>query len=103
MTNVSSIDHADHDQKSDLWLAESASSAEGVRGAVGFRKMKDSAVFATGQPTEEGLSTILKAVHERCPTVNTIVWVCLREEPLVMINGKLVPSFKADIRLSILP
>ena len=50
--------------------------------------MKDSAVFATGQPTEEGLLTILKAVHERCPTVSTIVWVCLREEPLVMINGK---------------
>jgi hypothetical protein len=75
-------------QKSDLWLAESALSSEGVRGAVGFRKMKDSAVFATGQPTEEGLSTILKAVHKRCPTVSTIVWVCLREEPLVMINGK---------------
>lgn len=75
-------------QKSDLWKAESASSSEGVRGAVGFRKMKDSAVFATGQPTEEGLLTILKAVHERCPTVSTIVWVCLREEPLVMINGK---------------
>jgi hypothetical protein len=34
-------------QKSDLWLAESALSSEGVRGAVGFRKMKDSAVFAT--------------------------------------------------------
>jgi hypothetical protein len=75
-------------QKSDLWLAESASSSEGVRGAVGVRMMKGSAVFATGQPTQEGLSTILTAVHERCPTVSTIVWVCLREEPLVMINGE---------------
>ena len=49
--------------------------------------MKDSAVFATGQPTQDGLETIIKAVHEKCPTVNNIVWVCLREEPLVMING----------------
>lgn len=74
-------------QKSDLWLTESASSAEGVRGAVGFRQIRGSLVFATGQPTEDGLSTIVKAVHDRCPTVHTIVWVCLREEPLVMING----------------
>lgn len=50
--------------------------------------MKGSAVFATGQPTQDGLSTILRAVHDRCPTVSTIVWVCLREEPLVMINGE---------------
>lgn len=50
--------------------------------------MKGSAVFATGQPTQDGLATILRAVQEKCPTVSNIVWVCLREEPLVMINGQ---------------
>ncbi|KAK1923782.1 inositol hexakisphosphate-domain-containing protein [Papiliotrema laurentii] len=73
--------------KSDLWLHEAASSSEGVRGAIGFRQIRDSSIFATGQPTEDALSTILKGVHERCPNVNCVLWICLREEPLVMING----------------
>ncbi|ORX37949.1 inositol hexakisphosphate-domain-containing protein [Kockovaella imperatae] len=73
--------------KSDLWLTESASSAEGVRGAVGFRQVRGAPIFATGQPTQEAIQTILKAVHERCDKVDRVVWVCLREEPLVMING----------------
>jgi hypothetical protein len=75
------------EQKSDLWLHEAASSSEGVRGAIGFRQIRDSSIFATGQPTEDALSTILKGVHERCPNVNCVLWICLREEPLVMING----------------
>jgi len=74
-------------QKSDLWLHEAATSSEGVRGAVGFRQIRDTSIFATGQPTQDGLATILKSVHERCPTVNSVLWICLREEPLVMING----------------
>nr|KIR85732.1 hypothetical protein I308_03840 [Cryptococcus tetragattii IND107] len=73
--------------KSDLWLAESASSNEGVRGAIGFRQIKGSTIYATGQPTQDAISTILSTVHERWPNIESVIWVCLREEPLVMING----------------
>jgi hypothetical protein len=66
---------------------ESASSVEGVRGAIGFRQIRGGSIFATGQPTQDAISTILKVVQERCPTVHNIIWICLREEPLVMING----------------
>ncbi|OXH32476.1 hypothetical protein J008_03246 [Cryptococcus neoformans] len=73
--------------KSDLWLTESASSNEGVRGAIGFRQIKGSTIYATGQPTQDAISTILSTVHERWPNIESVIWVCLREEPLVMING----------------
>lgn len=75
-------------QKSDLWLTESASSSEGVRGAVGFRQVTGSSIFATGQPTQDAIAAILQRVKERCHEITSVVWICLREEPLVMINGK---------------
>ncbi len=74
-------------QKSDLWLAESASSADGVRGAIGFRQIPGSSIYATGQPTQDAIATILHVVKERSPQIDSVLWVCLREEPLVMING----------------
>lgn len=78
-------------QKSDLWLTESASSNEGVRGAVGFRQVTGSSIFATGQPTQDAIATILQRVRERCHGITSVVWICLREEPLVMINGTAFP------------
>lgn len=84
-------------QKSDLWLTEAASSNEGVRGAIGFRQIKGSTIYATGQPTQDAISTILSTVHERWPNIESVIWVCLREEPLVMINGwSLSLSFQAE-------
>lgn len=74
-------------QKSDLWLTDIAPSAEGVRGAVGFRQVPESAIFTTGQPTQDALSIILRQVTDRCPGIQKVFWICLREEPLVMING----------------
>ncbi|KAL7424934.1 hypothetical protein Q5752_000621 [Cryptotrichosporon argae] len=73
--------------KSDLWLSDVASSADGVRGAIGFRQIPGASVYATGQPTQNAIETILESVKQRTPDVTNIVWVCLREEPLVMING----------------
>nr|XP_018260510.1 uncharacterized protein I303_07432 [Kwoniella dejecticola CBS 10117]OBR82668.1 hypothetical protein I303_07432 [Kwoniella dejecticola CBS 10117] len=73
--------------KSDLWVSKSASSSEGVRGAIGFRQIKGSTIYATGQPTQDAISTILHTVHQKSPSIHNVIWVCLREEPLVMING----------------
>ncbi|KAK4685163.1 hypothetical protein P7C73_g4998, partial [Tremellales sp. Uapishka_1] len=73
--------------KSDLWLMDSAASTDGVRGAVGFKQISGSAVYTTGQPTQDAISHILNIVQERSTNIRSIVWVCLREEPLVMING----------------
>jgi hypothetical protein len=74
-------------QKSDQWLVEIASSVEGVRGAVGFRQIPGSSVFTTGQPTQDAAKTILGRIEDKCAGIQQVVWICLREEPLVMING----------------
>ena len=76
--------------KSDLWLTDIAASEEGVRGAIGFRQVRGSTVFATGQPTQDAISLILDNVHGRLPVIKKVIWVCLREEPLVMINGGII-------------
>ncbi|RSH87875.1 uncharacterized protein EHS24_000393 [Apiotrichum porosum] len=73
--------------KRDLWVADSAASTDGVRGAIGFRQVFNTSIYATGQPTQEAITAILDIVKERSPAVTKVVWVCLREEPLVMING----------------
>jgi hypothetical protein len=59
-----------------------------VRGAIGFRKVAGDNVYTTGQPTQEAITTILGIVKERSPNISKAVWICLREEPLVMINGE---------------
>lgn len=76
--------------KRDLWVANTAQSSDGIRGAIGFRQVRGTNIYATGQPTEDAITNILGIVKERSPDITSVVWVCLREEPLVMINGKLV-------------
>lgn len=75
--------------KRDLWVADTAATNEGVRGAIGFRQVANDAVYTTGQPTQEAITTILGIVKKRSPNISKVVWICLREEPLVMINGEL--------------
>lgn len=74
--------------KRDLWIADTAATTDGVRGAIGFRQVKGEKVYTTGQPTEEAITTILSVVKKRSPEISKVVWICLREEPLVMINGE---------------
>lgn len=65
-----------------------APSSDGIRGAIGFRQVSGTSIYATGQPTEDAITNILHIIKERQPDITSIVWVCLREEPLVMINGE---------------
>lgn len=73
--------------KRDLWVTDTASTTEGVRGAIGFRQVPNERVYTTGQPTQEAITTILNVVKNRSHDISKVVWICLREEPLVMING----------------
>lgn len=74
--------------KSDQWLTQSASSTSGLQGAVGFRQIPRSTLFAVGQPTETAIGKVLQAIKERTPNASTILWLNLREEPLVYVNGR---------------
>ena len=55
-----------------------------MRGAVGFRQIPDSNIYAIGQPTEDAIDFVLTKVKERTPTATSLLWIKLREEPLTV-------------------
>lgn len=94
---------------------EEESDYSDVRGTVNFRRVPKSNIFATGQPTTEGISNVLRTVREiytseveasnsyflsqsnssssiATPLASSrklsITWLNLREEPIVYLNGK---------------
>ena len=73
--------------KSDQWLSRSQDVADAVRGAINFRKIPSTAIYALGQPTVEAIDEVVKKVVQAHPTSNRIMWITLREEPIVYING----------------
>ncbi|KAG8890787.1 hypothetical protein FRB98_004832 [Tulasnella sp. 332] len=73
--------------KSDQWRTESTRVANGVRGAINFRNVGGTNVYCLGQPTEEAISAVLTRVMEQHPAAEQIVWITLREEPIVYVNG----------------
>ncbi|KDN52550.1 hypothetical protein K437DRAFT_272412 [Tilletiaria anomala UBC 951] len=76
--------------KCDIWrrFAELNAGLE-VRGTVNFRCIEGTEIYATGQPTDEGINNVIMNVTERGGrSVSQVTWLNLREEPLVYINGK---------------
>ncbi|KAK0547224.1 hypothetical protein OC845_004211 [Tilletia horrida] len=81
-------------------LAPRAAIGPKVRGSVNFRRIAQSHVFATGQPTVEGIIGVANAVREmilssrqdgkssRDQQPKKITWINLREEPLVYIASR---------------
>ena len=73
--------------KSDQWLRESHHVDHGVRGAINFRQVPGTEVYALGQPTIEAIDEVVSRIKKAHPTSSRIVWITLREEPIVYING----------------
>ena len=66
---------------------------EVVPGAPNFRKIEKFIVdphqiYAVAQPTQEALERVLEIVSTSLPTPRRIVWINVREEPLLYINGE---------------
>ncbi|KIJ66912.1 hypothetical protein HYDPIDRAFT_180575 [Hydnomerulius pinastri MD-312] len=73
--------------KSDQWLSESHRVLHSVRGAINFRNIPGTNIYASGQPTEAAINEVVQLVKEDHPSANKVIWVTLREEPIVYING----------------
>lgn len=73
--------------KSDQWLKESQQVSDGVRGAINFRNIPGTKIYALGQPTLEAVDEVVMRVKQTNPTDKQILWITLREEPIVYING----------------
>ena len=73
--------------KSDQWLSRSSNVSHGVRGAINFRNIPGTNIYALGQPTLEAIDEVVRRVHAAHPAASRIMWITLREEPIVYVNG----------------
>ncbi|KAJ4494760.1 inositol hexakisphosphate-domain-containing protein [Lentinula edodes] len=73
--------------KSDLWIRESYPIEHDIRGAINFRRIPCTNIYALGQPTTEAIDEVVRRVKLENPSAQRIVWITLREEPIVYVNG----------------
>lgn len=74
--------------KSDQWSSRSATSHEGIKGAIGFRQVPSAPIFALGQPSEDAILHVVDRTRELFPVVTKVLWLNLREEPIAMLLGE---------------
>ncbi|KAG9052633.1 hypothetical protein FS842_009475 [Serendipita sp. 407] len=73
--------------KSDQWHQESEYTPNGIRGASSFRNIPNTNIYACGQPTADGIDEVVGRVQHDFPETGDIIWITLREEPIILING----------------
>jgi hypothetical protein len=73
--------------KSDQWLSESQPVSLEMRGAINFRNIPGTNIYALGQPTAEAIDEVVDRIKRTHPEASRIAWVTLREEPIVYVNG----------------
>lgn len=78
--------------KRDIWREfECHDESLQLRGVVNFRRVPHSNIFGTGQPTVDGMHSLLCKVLEEVPgdtkRSRHLLWINLREEPLVYVSG----------------
>ncbi|CAE7136772.1 unnamed protein product [Rhizoctonia solani] len=74
--------------KSDMWKSERHNAgAETLRGAINFRNITGTNIYALGQPNEEAIGAVVRRVKEDYPNVHKVAWINLREEPIIYVNG----------------
>lgn len=73
--------------KSDQWVQEAHDAVHAIRGVINFRNIEGTSIYASGQPTIDAFDAILRKVSQAHPSARAIVWIALREEPVVYVNG----------------
>jgi len=67
-----------------------------IDGVPNFRRVPGYKVFCCGQPTQAGFEKALEKVTEKYPKDGPIVWVNMRQEPIVYVNGNPVCARPAN-------
>ncbi|KAF5359127.1 hypothetical protein D9756_003293 [Leucocoprinus leucothites] len=73
--------------KSDQWIRRQTVEDDSIRGAINFRQIPNSNIYALGQPTVDAVDDVVSRIKRAHPDAPRIVWITLREEPVVYING----------------
>lgn len=59
-----------------------------ITGAPNLRRIPDTNIYATAQPTLTALQSIIGMIHEGLEPKQTICWINVREEPVVYIDNE---------------
>ncbi|KAF8917222.1 inositol hexakisphosphate-domain-containing protein [Mucidula mucida] len=73
--------------KSDQWRQEDHHVNNGVRGAINFRQIPGTNIYALGQPTIEAIDEVVERIKQAHPNTHRVIWITIREEPIVYVNG----------------
>ncbi|KAI9006470.1 inositol hexakisphosphate-domain-containing protein [Hyaloraphidium curvatum] len=73
--------------KLDSW-PEDPAAEDGHPGAANFRRIPGLPVYASSQPSLPALASILAAVAAADPPPGTLVWINLREEPIIYVRSR---------------
>ncbi|KAI8886446.1 hypothetical protein K501DRAFT_177643 [Backusella circina FSU 941] len=58
-----------------------------IDGASNFRRIENTHVYGVAQPTVNGLRQLIRTLIKDRPHNDRILWINLREEPIIYING----------------
>merc|ERR1712033_109499 len=58
-----------------------------IDGVPNFRRVPGYKVYCCGQPTKEGFIKAIEKVCEKYPKDGPIVWINMRQEPIVYVKG----------------
>lgn len=58
-----------------------------IDGASNFRRIENTHVYGVAQPTVNGLRQVIRTLFSDRPKTDRILWINLREEPIIYING----------------
>lgn len=74
--------------KQDQWTASAEGQESTIRGAINFRRVPNSSLYALSQPSQDGIDRVLETVRNDMKDVDgQMTWINLREEPLIYVNG----------------
>ncbi|TPX31687.1 hypothetical protein SmJEL517_g05062 [Synchytrium microbalum] len=72
--------------KMDFW-SSSSSSTNVIEGAANFRRIATQNIYGVAQPTVHGMENVMANLKQTDPSLTAVIWLNLREEPLVYCNG----------------
>jgi len=58
-----------------------------IDGVPNFRRVPGYKIYCSGQPTKEGFQRACEKVCEKWPKEGKIIWLNMRQEPVVYVNG----------------
>merc|ERR1712121_272078 len=67
-----------------------------IDGVPNFRRVPGYKVYCCGQPTKEGFVKAIEKVCEKYPKDGPIVWINMRQEPIVYVNSNPVCARPAN-------